>query len=75
MRLVYVGLMVAVFPIGWVVSHLLMTLFYFLFLTPIGILMRLLGNDPMQRRLDRDATSYWVKHDPGRRADRYFRPF
>jgi hypothetical protein len=75
MRLVYVGLMIAVFPIGWVVSHLLMTVLYFLVLTPIALLMRLFGHDPLHRRLDRQATTYWVGHDPGERADRYFRQF
>lgn len=71
----YVGWMLVVFPIGWVISHAAMALIYYLIFLPIGLLMRLFGRDPMQRRFDRDAPSYWIEHDPRADPDRYFRQF
>ncbi|MFN2425523.1 MAG: SxtJ family membrane protein [Candidatus Binatia bacterium] len=74
LKYVFVGWIVAVFPIGWTVSHLLLGFIYFFILTPIGLLLRVLGNDPMNRSLDRNAKSYWTAHEQAPVA-RYFRQF
>ena len=60
------------YPIGWVVSHLTLTLMFYLVLTPLGLLMRLFGRDPMERSFDPTAASYWRLHDPGGNTNRYF---
>ena len=75
MRLIFVGWMVAAYPIGWTVSYVLLSAIYFLVFTPTGLVMRLFGRDPMQRSLDRSAKSYWVPHNPGGDARRYFKQF
>src|SRR5262249_39080951 len=74
-RPLFVGWMCAAYPIGWVVSHLVLMTIFYLVLTPIGMLMRLFGRDPMTRSFDRSAQSYWVAHNPGGDASRYFRQF
>jgi hypothetical protein len=75
MRLIYIGWMGATYPIGWVVSHTMLAAIYFLIMAPIGLLMRLLGRDPMQREFDRDAKSYWIAYNPHGDTNRYFRQF
>lgn len=45
---------------GRVNSFLILSLLFFLMVTPIGWLMRLSGKDPLRRRLDRAAVSYRV---------------
>lgn len=67
--------MVAVFPIGFVVSHLAIGLVFYLVITPIGLVMRLLGRDPLERKFDRSAQSYWIRRSSGTRPERYFRQF
>jgi len=52
---VYAGLMVISFPIGWVISHLVMALFFFGIITPVGLVFRLLGRDALHRKWDRGA--------------------
>ena len=74
-RIIYIGWMTAVYPIGWTVSHLLLGIVYFLVMTPIGLTMRVLRLDPMARRFDRAASSYWVHRYPAGRIDRYLRQF
>ena len=74
-RPIYLGWMYAVFPIGWVISHTVLALTYYLVLTPIGLLMRGLGRDPMERRFDRDGETYWTPHEPSEDPARYFRQF
>lgn len=74
LKWIFVGWIVAVFPIGWTVSHILLGFIFFGVLTPIGLILRALGHDPMNRKLDRDAKTYWTTHEQAPVA-RYFRQF
>jgi TRAP-type C4-dicarboxylate transport system permease small subunit len=74
-RSVYLGWMYAALPIGWVVSHVLLGIIFYLIMTPIGLTMRLLGYDAMLRRFDDAADTYWVRRDPESDTRRYFRQF
>jgi len=47
-RPVFVGLILLTYPIGWVVSHLLLGAIFYGVVTPIGISLRLAGHDPLQ---------------------------
>jgi hypothetical protein len=52
---------------GWVgtaVSWLLMTPFYYLVLTPLGLLLRARGKLRIRRRPDSRATTYWTELPP-----------
>ena len=75
LRPVFLGLTLATWPIGWVVSHLTLLLLYHGVITPIALVFRLLGRDPLARRFDRDAASYWEPYNPDRGMDRYLRQF
>lgn len=75
MRIVYVGMALAAFPVGFVVSHLVLAAVYYLVLTPIGLLMRAVGYDPLARDFDTDAQSYWVAREPTSDLRQYFRQF
>lgn len=74
-RPMFAGWMYMAYPIGWMVSHTLLAIIYFGLLTPIGLIMRAVGYDPMQRRYDRTAATYWVEREPQTEASRYFRQF
>ena len=67
--------MYAAFPIGWVISEVLLGLIFYLAFTPMGLVLRLLGHDPLQRRSDAKQRSYWIAHDPGGDMARYFKQF
>jgi hypothetical protein len=47
-RPIFVGLILLTFPIGWVVSHLLLGLIFYGVVTPIGLILRISGHDPLQ---------------------------
>ena len=74
-RYVFLGWMYAAYPIGWVVSHVLLAAVYYLVITPIGLAMRLLGRDPMRRRFEPDRDTYWIARSEGGDVRRYFRQF
>ena len=50
-------------PIGWLVSHAILAILYFLVITPIGLIVRLF-QDPMKRRFDPAARTYWIERQP-----------
>lgn len=74
-RRLYVGWMIAAFPIGWTISHLMMGLIYYVLITPMGLLMRLCGRDSMGRRFEPERDSYWVPRDPPKDKKQYFRQY
>jgi hypothetical protein len=74
-RWIFVGWMCAVFPIGWTVSHVILAIVYYLVLTPTGLVLRLVGYDPMRRHFDRKAQTYWVRRPAVAEVGRYFRQF
>lgn len=75
LRWVFVGWCYAVLPIGWVVSHVLLFLIYYFVLLPTGLLMRIVGYDPLMRKLDPEAKSYWIPVEPAVGTQSYFRQF
>lgn len=75
MRIVYVTWMAAVFPIGWTVSHVVLAAIYYLVITPIGIIMRVCRYDPMQRRFERNAQTYWKRREEQNDTKRYFKQY
>jgi hypothetical protein len=60
MRGLYRAWMRIAMAIGEMVNRLILAIVYFLVITPTGIVMHLLGKDPMRRRLDKSAASYRV---------------
>ena len=75
MRLVYLGMIYATYPIGFVISHVLLAVVYFVVITVIGVLMRFFGRDPMNRDLDPSVATYWIDKETDSDSDRYFRQY
>jgi hypothetical protein len=48
-RILYIALTIVGMPIGLVVSLILLAAFYFLLLTPLALVFRLIGRDPLYR--------------------------
>ncbi len=74
-RPIYVGWMYAAYPIGWVVGHIVIGVIFFLVLTPIALVMRTLGRDPLNRRFDPQRETYWERREMPVDVSRYFRQF
>jgi hypothetical protein len=47
-RPIFVGLILLTYPIGWVVSHVLLGAIFYGIVMPIGIILRQTGHDPLQ---------------------------
>ena len=47
-----------------IVSPLVMGLLFYLVITPIALMMRLTGKDPLRLKYDAAARSYWIPRQP-----------
>ena len=63
LKWVYIGWMSVAFVLGFIMAHVILTLFFFLVLTPVGLLARLTGKDFLSLKLDRAAKSYWLPRE------------
>jgi carbamoyltransferase len=75
LRPIYLVWMIAVFPIGWLVSHVVLAAVYFGVFTPIGLLLRMTGYDPLGEKAQADDSSYWVKRPPPPASEQYFKQY
>jgi hypothetical protein len=75
LKSLFVGMSIVALPIGLVVGELVLLGVFFLVFTPLALVFRLIGRDALQRKLDRQATSYWQPKAQPRDAASYFRQF
>ena len=59
LRPLYIGWMKLAIVLAWVNTRLLLGLFFYMILTPTGLVMRLFGKDFLDAKIDRSAKSYW----------------
>jgi hypothetical protein len=58
---VYLGWMAFAFLLAWINTRVLLGIFFYLVMTPIGLVLRLTGKDLLDTTIDKAATSYWIK--------------
>jgi hypothetical protein len=72
---VFVVWMVAAFPIGWLVSQVVLLVMYYGVFTPIGFLMRLRGRDLLGLRANPQVQTYWRPKREEIEVRRYFQQY
>jgi hypothetical protein len=72
-RPIFVGWMCLAFPIGWVVSHVLLACAFYGLFTPIALFFRLIGRDALARRHRPEGETYWTPKPAARDVRSYFR--
>lgn len=63
LKYIYVAWMSAAFVLGFVVAHVILTLFFYLVVLPVGLVARLVGKDFLSLKLDPRAPSYWIRRE------------
>ena len=76
LRPLYVPWMALAAVLGYVMTRVLLTLTYFVMITPIGLLRRLFGSDSLNRRFPGNKETYWEPwEEPEGGHIRHFKPF
>ena len=63
LRPVYRMWMLIAYLIGGIVSRVILTVLFYVVLTPPGLVLRLFGKDVLDQKFDKRLESYWVKKD------------
>ena len=50
--------------LGWVNTRLLLGIIFFVIITPMAVVMKVFGRDALNRKIDKDAGSYWIPRPP-----------
>lgn len=61
--------------VGIVIGNVLFSAFFYLILTPLGLLMRATGRDPLGKKFSKDAPTYWRDAEKVVDVKRYYRQF
>jgi hypothetical protein len=75
MRWVFVGASIAAFPIGWIVTQLILGILFYLVLTPLALFFRIKGRDALKLRRPPAESTMWEPKEPSTDPARYLRQF
>ena len=60
---VYFAWMSMAAVLGFVMTRVILTVFFFVILTPVGLVFKVIGRDALHRKLDRGASTYWIEKE------------
>jgi hypothetical protein len=63
LKYVYIAWMTLTIMLGFVMARVILTLFFFLVITPLSLVARLFGKDFLNLKLDRQVTTYWIRRE------------
>lgn len=63
LRPVYIVWMKLAFILGWINTRLILIILFYAIFTPMGLVMRLLRIDPLDRKIDKEADTYWRRKE------------
>jgi hypothetical protein len=55
--------------LGWIVSRIILTVLFYLIMTPVSLIARLAGKEFLDIRWNRKKDSYWVERDGTKTVD------
>ena len=58
--------------LGMIIAPVVMSIIFFLIVTPIGLFMRILGKDFVNLKLNKNLKSYWIKRQNVKSMKRQF---
>jgi len=67
--------MIFAFLLGWVMTRIIVTLTFFLIFAPVGFVFRIMGKDLLNEKIDRNASTYWQRHEPMSDKSQYLKQY
>lgn len=75
LRVLFIAMSIVTFPIGFVVSHLILAALYYLVLSPIGLILRVVKPGFFPKNPDASLPTYWHSRTRIRERNDYFKPY
>lgn len=61
--------------IAAVMTRVILTLTYILVITPIGLILKIIGKDIIQKKIESESSTYWVAVEPDGPCSRPDKPY
>jgi len=62
--------------LGWINTRIILGLIYYLVVTPIALVMKVVRRDPLHRKFDKQAKTYWITREKSPQPkENYLRQF
>ena len=74
-RWLFVGATVVAFPIGWVVSQVMLAVMFYGIITPLALLFRIQGRDLLARKRAPNRPTFWTPQQTSEEMSTYFRQY
>jgi hypothetical protein len=60
LKVIYLPWMAVATVIGWVMTRIILSLFFYLIITPFSLILKLSGKDLLDEKIEPEKKSYWV---------------
>jgi len=67
--------MLFAFILGWIMTRIILTITFFVIITPYVIILRISGKDLLNERIDKESETYWMKYEIINDKERYKKQF
>ena len=74
-RWIFTGWMIAVFPIGWTVSNLMLALLFYGLFTPVAAVFKIIKRDALRRKRPGRTDTFWTAKPQPTDSRDYLRQF
>ena len=74
-RWIFVTWMMLAFPIGWLVSQVMVVILFYGIFTPVALVMRLRGRDALGLKPGAGKSSFWLRKETPLDVRSYFRQY
>lgn len=73
---IYRGALFIAYILGWINTRIILGLIFYLLFTPISLIMKIIGRDPLNRKFNKETNSYWNIRERGPiTKEQYLRQF
>jgi hypothetical protein len=72
---IFIGWMTLAYPIGWVVSRIILGVLFFALFTPFALVFRIIGRDALGLKTKPKAETYWCEKPGAHEKSQYLKQF
>lgn len=71
----FIGAMIVTFPFGWAVTQVMLAIMFYVVMTPIALICRWRGRDPLQIQTQSEKSSFWQPRGDPPPPENYLQQF
>lgn len=74
-KYLFLGATIAAYPFGWLLTQIILAIMFYIVLTPIALIARWRGRDPLQLRRGTAKSTFWAPRAQPPPPEKYLKQF